>query len=129
MSIAITYPFTLNTVGQVATTDNFNKIYMDRVLTLLSTNIGQRPMYQTYGTDLNKALFENDNDLSIAVQSAINEAISIWIPEISVESIEVGSPDLDGASSVTVSLRFPDNTASSLYLNTATFSYDGTITR
>ena len=52
---AISFPFTLDPFGVVETTSSQTKIYQDRVLTLLSTAVGERPMRPTYGTDVARA--------------------------------------------------------------------------
>ena len=127
MSIAIRYPFTLNN-GKVEATYSPTKLYTDRVLTLLSTNIGQRPILQGYGANMDYALFENDNDLALAVKSAASEAINKWLPQISVASINVGSLDSDGAAEVEIIINLPDNTTSSVSVNTSSFGYYGTVT-
>lgn len=127
MSIAIRYPFTINN-GKVEATSSATKIYTDRVLTLLSTNIGQRPILQGYGANMDYALFENDNDLALAVQTAASEAIKKWIPQISVASINVAPLDSDGSAEVEIIINLPDNTTSSVSVNTSSFGYYGTVT-
>ena len=124
---AIEHPFTLNPNGQVYFTTSPSKIYLDKVLNLLTTNIGQRPLMLDYGTDLGKALFENEYAFAPAVTSAINEAIAKWIPEVSVESVVIGDIDINGQVSVTVNLILPNDTSGYLILNSATFGSDGTI--
>ena len=127
MSIAIRYPFTLNN-GKVEATYSPTKLYTDRVLTLLSTNIGQRPILQGYGANMDYALFENENDLALAVKSAASEAIKKWIPQVKVESITVAPLDTDGAAQVEIIIGLPDNTTSSVSVNTSSFGYYGTVT-
>ena len=127
MSAAIRYPFTLNN-GKVEATYSPTKLYTDRVLTLLSTNIGQRPILQGYGANLDYALFENDNDLALAVKSAASEAIKKWIPQISVASINVSSLNSDGTAEVEIIINLPDDSTSSVSVNTSSFGYYGTVT-
>lgn len=129
MTVAIAYPFNLDPVGVVDWTNNSTKIYLDRVLTLLSTNVGQRPMLQKYGTNLSQALFENENRLAISVDQAIRTAIGEWLPQIEVKDIVVGSPDTEGVASVEVFLLLPNSVSTSISITTATFHSDGTITR
>jgi len=127
MSIAIRYPFTLNN-GKVDATYSGTKIYLDRVLTLLSTNLGQRPILQAYGANMDYALFENENDLYSAIESATKEAIKKWIPEVSVQSITIGEVGTDGAADVQIVVQLPDNTSASVSVSTASFGYSGTVT-
>ena len=124
---SIKYPFTTQSNGIVQTTDSSAKIYLDKVTTLLSTNVGQRPMLPTYGVDWSLALFENDGDVELALPRAINAAISTWIPSISVESINVEPDYLNGTENVTINLKLPDNTLTSLTINSSVINYDGTI--
>ena len=129
MTNAISYPFSIDIFGNVKSTTNVNKIYLDRVLTLLSTNVGQRPILQEYGTDLMQALFENENNLESAVSQAVRQAIARWLPDIGVNQISVGPVDQEGQAEVVITLVMPDSTLSSVTLSTATFGADGTITR
>jgi phage baseplate assembly protein W len=102
MSSAINYPYTLDPVGVVATTDQSSKIWLDRLLTLLSTNVGQRPMLTSYGTDLMRALFENENVLDTAIKQAVNTAVTVWLPEIKISSISTVLPEYGGQAQVTI---------------------------
>lgn len=128
MSVAIKFPYTLSNYGIVDTTSESNQIYLDRVLTLLSTNVGQRPMLPTYGVDWSTALFENEGNARAAVPAAITAAVSIWIPDVEVKNIDI-QDNQDGIKSVLLSLRLPDNTIATLPVSTATFKLDGTVVR
>ena len=129
MSISISYPYTTDGFGVVKPTTNVNKIYLDRVLTLLSTNVGQRPMLPEYGTDIEKALFENNNDFESAVNQAVKDALARWIPDVSVAEIKIVSPNVDGIGTVNITLVLPDSTFTNLSVSTSNFASDGTITR
>lgn len=126
---SISYPFTLDDKGKVESTISPSKIYLDRVLTLLSTNVEQRPMAQNYGTDMGTALFENEGDIVAATQAAIQEALKTWLPEVTIGSITVSTPNEDGVADIQLSLILPNKVSSTLNITTAIFSYDGTVTR
>jgi phage baseplate assembly protein W len=128
MSRAISFPYTISPSGVVQFTDSSAKIYLDRVLTLLSFYVGQRPMQPTYGVDWSRTLFENNSDARIAIPIAISEAVSKWIPQVSVISVDFAGENTDGTENVIVSLKLPDDTLTSLTINTGTINYDGTMT-
>jgi phage baseplate assembly protein W len=128
VSSAINFPFTLDNDGVLVTTPNANKIYLDRVLTLLSTNVGQRPMLPEYGIDWTVALFENEDDARAATPGALTAAISRWIPDVRVTNITMQDQQ-DGIEYVNIELVLPDNTVATLPINTATFNLDGTVIR
>jgi len=126
---AISYPFTFDPFGVVFTTEDQTKIYQDRILTLLSTAVGERPMRPTYGTNVAKAMFENQTDAATAIDAAIRSAIEIWIPEINVETIKVSSFDPNGAVGVEVNVSLPDFTSTSVNILSTTLNPDATTTR
>jgi phage baseplate assembly protein W len=86
-------------------------------------------MRPSYGTDLAKALFETQNQAEKAIRLAISTAISSWIPEVSVQQINVLGENLDGKMTVELLLVFPDFTSETISVSTATLNPDGSITR
>lgn len=128
VTVAISFPFTLDTFGVLASTEDANKIYLDKVLTLLSTNVGQRPMVPEYGIDWGVALFETENNAKAAIPAAIRAAIARWIPDVQVYNITMQDQQ-DGIEYVNIQLVLPDNTLTTLPVSTATFNIDGTVIR
>jgi len=128
MNSALSFPYTISPAGVVVYTQSPTKIYLDRVLTLLSYYVGQRPMEPRYGVDWSRSLFENDNNARIAIPIAISEAVSKWIPQVSVTSVEFSGENINGTENVIVSLKLPDDTLTSLTINTATINYNGSTT-
>lgn len=125
---AISYPLTLDDSGRIVSTENPAKIYLDRILTLMSTNVKQRPVLQSYGTNVGKALFENDSNITTAIDAAVRESIAAWLPDIYVNKVSVSLPNEEGVSDVEIIVKTPDGRVSVVTLTTATFGYDGTIT-
>lgn len=128
MTIAISYPFDVDALGVLKSTQSIQKIYLDRLLTLLSTNPGQRPGLPEYGTDVLKALFENDNNLQISIRQAIQLAVAKWLPEISIDTIDISPTDSTGVSNVSITAILPNSTITTLSVNTSIFNIDGSIT-
>jgi phage baseplate assembly protein W len=85
-------------------------------------------MQPTYGVDWSRTLFENNSDARVAIPIAISEAVSRWIPQVSVTSVDFADENTNGTENVIVSLKLPDDTLTSLTINTATINYDGTTT-
>lgn len=126
---AISYPFTLDPFGVATTSEVQAKIYKDRIVTLLSTAIGTRPMRPTYGTNLAKAMFENQDNAASAIRSAIKSAISLWIPEVEIDSIEIQGVQEDGRMMVDLIVILPDYTLTSLSVASVTLTPTGNVTR
>jgi hypothetical protein len=85
-------------------------------------------MMPDYGVDWSGALFENDNEARIAIPIAIRGAVAKWIPEVQVSDVKINFDELEGIENVTLGLLLPDDTFSTLNINTATFNMDGTVT-
>jgi len=125
--VAISWPYTLSPQGVVATTSSTSKIYLDRVLTLLSTNMGQRPMLPSYGVDWGAALFETDGDAQRAIESGIRNAINIWINSVKVDSIKFSFDSNEGIETVIINLILPNKSAASLPISISTLNLNGNI--
>jgi phage baseplate assembly protein W len=126
---AISFPFTLDPFGKVISTTTQEKIYQDRVLTLLSTSIGERPMRPTYGTNIAAAMFENQGKIDAAINEAIRSAIGTWIPELTVEKVVVTGFLEDGQVAVELNVTLPDFTTSNIKVLSTTLNPDATTTR
>jgi phage baseplate assembly protein W len=127
--IAISYPFTFDPFGVVETSSDQTKIYQDRVLTLLSTVKGERPMRPTYGTDVAKAMFENQGDAKKSIEQAIRSAIATWIPEIEVSGVRITAFDENGKVGVEVNVVLPDYTSTTVNILNTTLNPDASTTR
>jgi hypothetical protein len=126
---AISYPFTLDPFGKTASTTDQRKIYQDRVLTLLSTAIGERPMRPTYGTNIATAMFENQGNVEKAINDAIRSAISTWIPDLTVNNILIKGFLDTGAVTVELNVTLPDFIEESITVVSTTLNPDATTTR
>jgi phage baseplate assembly protein W len=124
---AINYPFTLDLFGKLEAVTTESKIYMDRMLTLLSTPKGQRPWNPDYGTDIASALFENDNDFYTAAKVAITEAMDRWLPELRITSLVLDEISSEGYANITVVAALPNDRLTSVTISSAVFGANGLI--
>lgn len=126
---AINFPYSLTVFGETGSTSNQAKIWVDRVLTLLSTQLGQRPMTPEYGADIARALFENEDDFRVAFRIAIAKAMAVWLPELSIESITIGDPNQDGFVNIEITVELPNSRVAAVTISSAAFGANGVITR
>ena len=127
--IAISFPYTFDPFGVVDTSSDQTKIYQDRILTLLSTIKGERPMRPTYGTDVAKAMFENQGNAKNAINQAIRSAIAQWIPEVEIANVNVTLFDESGRVGVEVNVVLPDFTSTTVNILSTTLNPDASTTR
>lgn len=124
--IALSYPFTLGSNGKAATTSDQTKMYFDKILTLLSTISGQRPMRPDYGTDIPRGVYESGGEYVEGIRQAIRTAMSIWLPNVQINDITINSPGEAGEATVNISVTLPDFTEGTVSINTIYILPDGT---
>jgi phage baseplate assembly protein W len=127
MTSSISWPYTINPLGVTESSRAIAKISLDRLLTLLSTNVGQRPMSPRYGVDWSGSLFENEDNAESATSEAIYAAVGQWLPELEITELKINSVFGTGIQNVTISLTFPDETNSEITIRFDTFNYDGMV--
>lgn len=124
---AINYPFTLDLFGKLDAVTTESKIYLDRLLTLLSTPVGQRPWDPDYGTDIAKALFENENDFYVAVRVAITDAVARYLPELRISALTLEEVNSDGYANIGITVELPNDRLGSVSISSAVFGANGLI--
>lgn len=96
------------------TTNTFNQTYnnlvqlQSNVKNLLLTQKGERLAQPTFGSDLQKLVFEpNDGELEEKISNAIESAISQWLPQLTVEKIDIeATADMKDKNQVDISIIF-----------------------
>jgi len=82
LSTAISLPFNFDETGSIATTTDLAKIWQDRVIITVMTGLGSRVMRPTFGSDVNKVVWENINDALTLIKQSISVAFSRWLTEL-----------------------------------------------
>ena len=92
------------------------------LLHLLLTNKGERLYLPDFGSDLQKYIFEpNDSITHEEIRDSLNESISLYIPNLIVNSIEFRNDPIEEAIIVELSYSVTDGTFSSTDTLTLTF--------
>lgn len=92
-NLAITLPFTIGPNG-VNKTEDYSKIWKDRVYGVVLTSFNERVMSPTFGTQVKSSLFENIDDAMAAMRQSIQIGFSKWLSTLTLNSV-IGSLDAD----------------------------------
>lgn len=92
-NVAITLPFTIGPNG-VGKTEDYSKIWKDRVYGVVLTSFNERVMAPTFGTQVKSSLFENIDDAMAAIRQSIQIGFSKWLSSLTLNSV-IGSLDAD----------------------------------
>ena len=90
----------------------------ENLKTLLLTRIGERYMSPTFGTNLLDVIFQpNIEELKQDIQEIITDAVTIWLPKLILESIDVKTnvddPTLNNTVLVTITYSIKMDTYAS----------------
>ena len=128
MSTAISLPFNFDESGSIATTTELGKIWEDRVIITVMTGLGSRVMRPTFGSDVNKVVWENINDALTLIKQSISAAFSRWLTDLELISVSGYIDPTDGylVAQVKYNLRTQDLTTT-LNIKTAILSRSGDV--
>lgn len=128
MSTAISLPFNFDETGSIATTTDLAKMWEDRVIITVMTGLGSRVMRPTFGSDVNKVVWENINDAFILVKQSISVAFSRWLTELELLEVSGYLDSTDGylVARVKYNLR-AQNINTTLNIKTAILSRSGDV--
>ena len=106
-AIGLTLPLQMTTNTFNQTYDNLVQL-QSNVKNLLLTQKGERLAQPTFGSDLHKLVFEpNDGELEEKISNAIESAISQWLPQLTVEKIDIdATADMKDKNQVDISIIF-----------------------
>jgi phage baseplate assembly protein W len=90
-NVAITLPFTIGPNG-INKTEDYSKIWKDRVYGVVLTSFNERVMAPTFGTQVKSSLFENIDDAMSAIRQSIQIGFSKWLSTLTLNSV-IGSLD------------------------------------
>lgn len=102
--VGIYFPFTNDPTGfpkKVYPDD----VYVQSIMQILLTRIGERVMLPEFGSRLYELLFENAGDVTEnAIRDEVIRAVSLWEPRVRIEDVRVEFFD-DGHAKVTIIFR------------------------
>jgi phage baseplate assembly protein W len=120
-AIGITLPIQ---IGNVAFNQSFTTATQieSNIKNLLLTKKGERLMQPDFGCGLQELLFEpNDSDLETKIEDIINNAVSFWLPSVTVAAIDITSePSQKDVNRINVKITY--RFADSSNLNQVTFT-------
>jgi phage baseplate assembly protein W len=120
-AVGITLPIQ---IGNTAFNQSFKTAEQasSNIKNLLLTKRGERIMQPEFGSGLQELLFDfNDDELAGKIEETINNAISTWLPYITVQQIDVEATNYDkDTNTVKISIQF--SVLGNANLNTVTFN-------
>mgnify|MGYP006296022819 CR=1 FL=1 len=124
---AISLPFTFDTDGRIASTQDFKKIVQDRVVLVVMTAINERVMRPNYGTNVRNAIFENVNNALSIIKQEIEVGFSNWLAYLYLINVD-GYLDQDGILNITINYKYGTSAnTETVTIKTATLTQSGAV--
>jgi phage baseplate assembly protein W len=128
MSSAISLPFNFDATGSIATTADQGKIWEDRVIMTVMTNMGERVMQPTFGSDVPKAVGQNINDALSMIKQSVSVAFSRWLTSLELIDVSGYIDQADGYLVAQIKYRYrAQNIIQTINVKTAVLSRSGDI--
>tara|TARA_E500000331_G_C17019817_1_gene610233 strand:- start:262 stop:687 length:426 start_codon:yes stop_codon:yes gene_type:complete len=98
--------YDVNNGGFFPTTSRLKEQASSNLKNLLLTNKGERVGQPDFGSEIPNILFEPiTDDIGNSIETAINEAVTQWLPYISIQNVFVNLPE-DNPNSIVVQVEF-----------------------
>lgn len=107
--VAITIPFQINAYGKVNSTTEQERIWADRVRSVIGTCLRERVMRPTFGTAIPFALFETSDSAIQEVTSEVNSAFLNFLPTLSIQEVTVEFNEPLNTIDVSITYSLPND--------------------
>ena len=85
-NVAITLPFTIGPNG-IQKTEDYSKIWKDRVYGVVLTSLNERVMAPTFGTQVKSTLFETEDEAVDRSRQSIQIGFDKWLSALTLNSV------------------------------------------
>ena len=128
MSAAISLPFNFTQYGGVDYTQDPAKIWQDRVVVAVMTDLGERVMRPTFGSDVPKSVGESVNDALNIIRQSIEVTFGRWLKDLTLLNVEGYTDEYDGYLVVEITYNYrAQNLTQTLTIKTAVLSRSGDV--
>jgi phage baseplate assembly protein W len=106
--ITLSYPFRLDDYGNIAITGDSNKIWADRVRSVIGTVIGERVMRPTFGSKVAFAAFATRTSMEEIVRREVERGFYLHLPLLTLIDITFDFNDSENLVSANITYELPD---------------------
>jgi hypothetical protein len=124
MEYAMAVPFSIDAYGAVTLATTQEKIWADRVRSVLGTNFNERIMRPTFGSLIPSAFMETTDEATNLIEAEVRTAFSTQLDQLQLENVSTSYDEYSDVLSVTVLYALPDDTQTETTISLITI--DGT---
>jgi uncharacterized protein len=117
-------PFSIDAYGAVTLATTQEKIWADRVRSVLGTNFNERVMRPTFGSLIPSAFMETTDEATNLIQAEVRTAFATQLDQLQLENVSTSYDEYSDVLSITVLYALPDDTQTETTISLITI--DGT---
>ena len=105
---SISLPFRVTSFGNIGSTTSEEKLWADRVMSVVATLRGERLYRPTFGTTIPKNVLDTQTSVESNIQRELINAFAVFLPALSLSGLEVVFDKTQSSASVKVSYELPN---------------------
>lgn len=111
---AISLPFSFDSAGNVRKTYLQEKIWADRVTSVIGTALGERVMRADYGADIRASLFKTQTSMEEVITEVVTEAFNGHLPLLDLGEVTYTHDEVKNIMEVTIVYGLPNRQISAV---------------
>ena len=114
--IAISLPMSLDAYGRISSTQSQQKIFADRVLSVIGTNLRERVMLGAFGTNITSYIYGSIERAISAIPDEISLAFEKFLPALTYSNSNVVYDNQTGTLLIDIIYELPNGEETSTIL-------------
>ena len=113
---AISLPFSLDAYGRITSTESQQKIFSDRVLSVIGTNLKERVMLVEFGTKITSYLYGSIEKAISSIPAEIEQAFAKFLPTLTYSNTNIIYDEQTGTLLLDIIYELPNGETNSTTL-------------
>ena len=112
-------PFSIDSYGNVSFATSQQKIWADRVRSVIGTAVGERVMSTGFGTSIPLTLFATRTVMEDTINKEANRAFSVYLPLLTLTNVAVAFDDVTNTITADLTYELPNTELSTTSIGIA----------
>ena len=108
--VTISLPFKIDSYGKVSSSSDQQRIWADRVRSVIGTAVKERVMRPLFGTEIPYSVFNTQEDAEVLIQRETQAAFETQLPLLTLQSVTTTFDEFTGIINVSTVYGLPNDT-------------------
>lgn len=107
--VAISIPFRLDSLGNIASTNDQDRIWADRVRSVIGTLLGERVMRPNFGTKVALSAFQTQTEMEAIIRLEVERAFVLHLPLLNFVDLDFAFNETENIMNCNIVYELPNN--------------------